>query len=159
MKYFQRYIKRNYHKKLSDSTLNFHVKMASQGKKWPFFCGTQTLKSISFKNDLAFRHESKIPQFLPQIFVYITDLIWFELLQITKVYISEIPLLIEISRFQWNLSWIYTKYIYKIHYGRIFYQVTLSNNWNYCLLYCSTDQNNNNRLGQKLGNFWLMSKC
>ena len=45
------------------------------------------LKSISFKNNLAFRHESKIPQFLPQIFVYITDLIWFELLQITKVYI------------------------------------------------------------------------
>ena len=51
------------------------------------FVRERSLKSISFKNDLAFRHESKIPQFLPQIFVYITDLIWFELLQITKVYI------------------------------------------------------------------------
>ena len=33
----------SYHKKLSDSTLNFHVKMASQGKKLPFFWGRQTL--------------------------------------------------------------------------------------------------------------------
>ena len=37
LKYFQTYINRNYHKNYSDSTLNFHVKMASQGKKWPFF--------------------------------------------------------------------------------------------------------------------------